>query len=414
MNPLVFPASALDQLLGALSGRGFRLVGPVVKDGAIGYDDITSAAGLPAGWADDQDAGRYRLRRRGAGDGTLFGCAVGPHSWTKYLFPPRARLLPKEDLPPAPFAFIGVRPCEIAAIAIKDRVFLGGAHRDPQYAARSEGAFIVAVNCGGPAAPCFCTSMGGGPRAGPGFDIALTELAGAEGADDAGRRFLAEPGTERGGEVPGEVTTRPATAADLSAAQAVTDQARAAMTRAMPGGNLKELLYRSYDSPRWDDVASRCVSCGNCTMVCPACFCFSVEDTRGLVGADPERHRSRDSCFTADHSYLHGGAVHASVRSRSRQRATHKLATWWAGVVPALIPGAGLDPETTTAFVVGPEITMRFTVGALRAAGVAARRIYLSTERNMQCAAALCGHCQFGPFLVRRDGAVSRYADVAR
>lgn len=348
-GPLVFPASALDQLLGALSGRGFRLVGPVVRDGAIGYHDIAAAADLPAGWADDQDAGHYRLRRRPAGDGTLFGYAVGPHSWKKYLFPPLTRLLPREDPPPKPFAFIGVRPCELAAIAIQDRVFLGGAHRDPQYAGRREGAFIVAVNCGDPAGTCFCTSMGGGPRAESGFDIALTELDGALGgaaaeagpgaapdvspaaeaaAAGAAHRFLAEPGTERGAEVLREVATRPATEADLSAARAVTGRARAAMTRAMPEVNLKDLLYDSYDSPRWDDVASRCLSCGNCTMVCPTCFCFSVEDTSGLAGANPERHRAWDSCFTPDHSYLHGGATRASVSSRYRQWATHKLATW--------------------------------------------------------------------------------------
>jgi NAD(P)H-flavin reductase len=83
------------------------------------------------------------------------------------------------------------------------------------------------------------------------------------------------------------------------------------------------------------------------------------------------------------------------------------------GVVPALIPEAGLGPAAT-AFVVGPEVMMRFTVQALLAAGVPAGRIYLSMERNMQCAAALCGHCQFGPFLVCRDGPVFRYADVAR
>jgi sulfhydrogenase subunit beta (sulfur reductase) len=328
VNQLVFPADALDQLLTALAGRGFRLVGPVVRDSAIVYDDITAAVDLPAGWADDQDAGRYRLRRREPGDAALFGYAVGPHSWKKYLFPPFARLLPPEERPRQPFAFIGVRPCELAAIAIQDRVFLGGAHQDPQYASRREGAFIVAVNCGDPASTCFCVSMGSGPRAESGFDIALTELATGASSGDTGHRFLAQAGTERGEAVLREVAARPASAADISAAEAVTARARESMTRAMPEVNLKQLLYGNYENPRWDDVASRCLSCGNCTMVCPTCFCFSVEDTSGLAGADPERHRSWDSCFTEDHSYLHGGAVRASVKSRYRQWATHKLATW--------------------------------------------------------------------------------------
>ena len=159
---VVFPAGALDQLLDAIRRRGFRLVGPVVKDGAICYDDIGSAADLPAGWTDEQDAGRYRLRRRD--DAALFGYAVGPHSWKKYLFPPSARLLPAEDPPEKPFAFIGVRACELTAIAIQDRVFLGGRHPDPQYAGRRDGAFIVAVNCGEAGGTCFRVSMNAGDR----------------------------------------------------------------------------------------------------------------------------------------------------------------------------------------------------------------------------------------------------------
>jgi ferredoxin len=100
------------------------------------------------------------------------------------------------------------------------------------------------------------------------------------------------------------------------------------MARAMPELNLVDLLKENYAHPRWDDVAERCVTCGNCTMVCPTCFCFSVTDTSSLTGEDPERHRSWDSCFTMDHSYLHGGSVRVSGRSRYRQWMTHKLATW--------------------------------------------------------------------------------------
>ena len=328
MDLLVFQASALDQLLGALSARGLRLVGPVRRDGAICYDDIATAADLPAEWTDEQDAGRYRLRRREPGDDTLFGYAAGPHSWKKFMFPPSSRLLPPEDPPDRPFAFVGVRPCELAAIAIQDRVFLGGRHPDPQYAERREGAFIVAVNCGEPAGTCFCASMGTGPRAEAGFDIALTELN-----DDGGHRFLAQAGTGRGEAVLREVHTRPASGMDVSAARAVTVRAKAAMGRAMPELDLRQLLYDNTESPRWDDVAARCLSCGNCTMVCPTCFCFSVTDTTDLAGTDPagpgpRRNRAWDSCFTLDHSYLHGGSVRRSVRARYRQWLTHKLATW--------------------------------------------------------------------------------------
>jgi sulfhydrogenase subunit beta (sulfur reductase) len=309
----------LDQLFGAIRRRGFRLVGPVLRDGAICYGDIASAADLPAGWTDEQDAGTYRLRRRD--DDAFFGYNVGPQSVKKYLFPPSARLLPAEEEPTQPFAFIGVRACELRAIAIQDRVFLGGQHPDPRYAARREGAFIVAVNCGQAGRACFCVSMDAGPRATSGFDLALTELV-------ADREFLVETGTERGAEIIAELGCPPASEEQKVAADTVTERTAAAMGRAMPELDLRDLLYDNLDHPRWDDVAARCLSCGNCTMVCPTCFCFSVEDVSGLAGENPERHRSWDSCFTVDHSYLHGGAVRPSVRSRYRQWLTHKLATW--------------------------------------------------------------------------------------
>ena len=324
-GPVVFESIALDQLLDAIKRRGFRLVGPMIRDGAICYDDLSSAEDLPEGWTDEQDAAHYRLKKRD--DDALFGYNVGPHSWKKYLFPPYARLSPPERPPDKPFAFIGVRSCELTAIAIQDRVFLGGHHKDQHYESRRQDALIVAVNCGEAGGTCFCVSMDAGPRATRGFDIALTELL--SGSD---HRFLAEAGTTRGAEILTEVRTRPAQAADIGAASAATENAVASMGRVMPELDLRALLEDNYEHPRWDDVAARCLTCGNCTMVCPTCFCFSVEDVSGLssdsTAGDPERNRSWDSCFTIDHSYLHGGSVRVSDRSRYRQWMTHKLGTW--------------------------------------------------------------------------------------
>ncbi len=343
---LVVARDDLDQLLQAIARRGFRLVGPVVRDGAIVYADITSSADLPAGWTDEQDGGTYRLRRRD--DDALFGYNVGPQSWKRYLFPPSSLLWrarrddggftaePGPDpgaapgapgAPGAPLAFIGVRSCELHAIGIQDRVFTGGQHVDPIYAARRDGAFIVAVNCGQAASTCFCVSMQAGPRAESGFDLALTELLPA-GPDDGGHRFLVEIGTERGAEVMTEVAGSPAGAAETGAAARITERTAMSMGRRLDTGDLPDLLRRNFDHPRWDDVASRCLSCGNCTMACPTCFCFSVEDVTDLTGTVAEQRRSWDSCFTMDHSYLHGGPVRVSNRSRYRQWMTHKLSTW--------------------------------------------------------------------------------------
>jgi sulfhydrogenase subunit beta (sulfur reductase) len=328
----VIEPDALEALVAALRGRGYRVLGPTVRDGAIVYDELESAAELPVGWTDRQEPGSYRLERRD--DEARFGYAAGPHSWKQFLFPPRIRLwgarrngdsgpeIEEEPLDPTPLAFLGVRACELHAIAIQDRVFTGGRSVDRDYAARRAGAFVVAVNCSEPAGTCFCASMGTGPRVGAGYDLALTEIL------DGGHRLLAEPGSERGAEVLGELPSRPAEEADLEAAGRVVERAEARMGRAMPAGDLRDLLASNLEHPRWDDVAERCLSCTNCTLVCPTCFCSTVEDHTDLTGEHAERWRTWDSCFSLDHSYIHGGSVRPSGRSRYRQWLTHKLGTW--------------------------------------------------------------------------------------
>jgi len=331
----VIEPDALDDLIRVLSARGFRVLGPTVRDGAIVYDEIDSAAELPIGVTDRHEPGSYRLEPRD--DQARFGYAAGPQSWKRHLFPPRVtlwrsrpqngdthggRAIEEEPLPDAPLAFIGVRSCEIEAIAIQDRVFLGGQFVDRDYAARREGAFIVAVNCGEPSANCFCASMDTGPRARAGYDLAFTEIL------DGEHRFVAEAGTERGAEVLAELPSRPAAEEDLAASIAVTTEATARMTKAMPQVDLHALMAGSLEHPRWDDVAARCLSCTNCTLVCPTCFCSSVEDTSDLTGTETARARVWDSCFSLDYSYIHGGSIRASSRSRYRQWLTHKLGTW--------------------------------------------------------------------------------------
>ena len=327
----VVAPEALDDLLGALRRRGLRVLGPTVRDGAIVYDDLERADELPIGWTDRQEAGTYRLERRE--DEARFGYAVGPHSWKQFLFPARLRLWRAranggapvvEEEPPdeTPLAFIGVRACELNAIGIQDRVFTGGRFVDRDYAARRRGIFVVAVNCGEPAGTCFCVSMDAGPRVGEGYDLALTEIL------DGEHRFLVEAGTPAGAEVLAELPSRPAENSDVSAATVVVEDAAARMGRTMDSIGLRDLLADNLEHPRWDDVAERCLTCGNCTLVCPTCFCTSVEDTTDLTGTEATRTRVWDTCFSLDYSYIHGGSVRASARSRYRQWLTHKLGTW--------------------------------------------------------------------------------------
>lgn len=321
----------LPQLFEILRTRGYRVVGPTMRDGAIVYDELASDADLPAGWTDDQEGGYYRLKQRS--DAALFGYAVGPHSWKKYLFPPVTRLWSAQrredsftvEAPEAgaeKLAFIGVRACELRAIEIQDRVFMGK-YVDPTYAAQRRNLFIVAVNCSSPARTCFCVSMNAGPKAKYGYDLALTELI-----DEGRHSFVLEVGSVAGAEVCAQLPRRAATPADTAAAAAVVEHTAAHMGRTMEAKDVKELLYANYDHPRWDEVAQRCLTCANCTMVCPTCFCSTVEDVTDLTGEHAERWRKWDSCFTMDFSYLGGGTVRTTARSRYRQWMTHKLATW--------------------------------------------------------------------------------------
>ena len=331
----VIERGSLDELLGALQRRGYRTVGPVLRDAAIVYDEISSSADLPQGWTDRQDGGTYRVEPRS--DEALFGYVVGPHSWKRFLHPPRLQLFRArrgaeesgfevEDEPEeAPrYAFIGVRSCELHAIAIQDRVLADGSFPDPAYVARREGAFIVAVNCGQAGGTCFCVSMDTGPRADSGYDLALTEVI-----EDGRHYFTVEAGSELGEEVLAEVPHAPAAGNEREASLAASDRAAAEMGRELETEGLPELLARNYEHPRWDEVSERCLTCGNCTMVCPTCFCTTVEDSTDLAGEEAERVRQWDSCFTQDFSFVHGGSVRSSPRSRYRQWMTHKLSTWW-------------------------------------------------------------------------------------
>jgi sulfhydrogenase subunit beta (sulfur reductase) len=325
----VIDRSGLDALIRALSDRGHRVVGPTVRDGALVLDEVRGVEDLPAGRADEQAAGAYRVRRRD--DGALFGYAVGPHAWKQYLFPPRTLLARATrtregfavDAPAGPepaFAFLGVRGCDLAAIKIQDRVFMD-AYADPTYTGRRGRAFLVAVNCSDPGETCFCASMGTGPRVGAGHDLALTEI-------EPGQRFLVEVGSDRGADLLDAVPSQPARPADLDAATTVSERAAASMGRSLDTRGIRELLYANREHPRWDDVADRCLACTNCTLVCPTCFCSTVEDTTDLTGDHAERWRTWDSCFTLDFSELGGSTVRASTRARYRQWLTHKLATW--------------------------------------------------------------------------------------
>jgi formate hydrogenlyase subunit 6/NADH:ubiquinone oxidoreductase subunit I len=331
-TPRVLERAGVDSIIRALRDRGYDVLGPTIRDGAIVYDGISSTEDLPIGWTDEQEAGKYRLVPRS--DGKLFGYNVGPKSWKNFLHPSDIRLWQAErdengfhvienSDPPPRMAFFGVRACELRAIAAQDRVLLGRAFQDAIYAARRADNFVVAVNCGQAGGTCFCVSMQTGPKATEGFDLALTEVL-ADGL----HYFVVETGTERGSEVLATIGSREATEDELKAADGAVAEAAAHMGRKLNTDGIQELFASKRESPLWAKVADRCLTCANCTLVCPTCFCTRVQDSTDLTGDHAERWRHLDSCFTQNFSYIHGGAVRATPAARYRHWITHKLSTW--------------------------------------------------------------------------------------
>ena len=335
---LTAAAPGIDELIAVLARRGYCVIGPRLRDGAIVLDELQGAASLPIGWTDEQEAATYRVHRRD--DRSLFAYAVGPQSPRRYLSPPRKTLwsalriegsfqFEGEADDPPPYAFVGLKACELAAIGVQDKVLRDGPFPDPSYVRARERAFFVGVNCGSPAATCFCTSMGTGPEVDAGHDLALTEMIAGNAHE-----LLVETGSERGAEILAElqsiVSWRPATDIDRQAKHDIVAESAVHMTRRLDPTAARDVLIANLEHPRWDDVASRCLSCTNCTLVCPTCFCSAVEDVSSLDGDRAERVQRWDSCFTLGHSTLHGaGSVRGDTRARYRQWLTHKLSTWW-------------------------------------------------------------------------------------
>jgi sulfhydrogenase subunit beta (sulfur reductase) len=317
----------LDGLIGSLKARGYRTMGPVASGGAISIRELKSAADLPRGWEDEQAPGIYRLHQTASPD--LFNWAVGAGSLKAEVFPPRSIIWQakapgyeveeiSDDVPPV--AVVGARPCDLAGLRVLDRALGSPPVTDPAYRRRRDAAVLVAVECSRPASTCFCVSMGTGPSASEGFDLALTELGGGY--------YLARAGSKIGKELLEGLSQRRARREDFARRTELLARAASHMGRSVDQHGLPEMLVRNLSNPLWDEVAKQCLVCGNCTAVCPTCFCSNFEDRTDLSGT-VQRERTWASCADLAYSYVHGGPVRASIKSRYRQWVTHKFSWWW-------------------------------------------------------------------------------------
>ncbi|MCP9449138.1 MAG: 4Fe-4S dicluster domain-containing protein [Nitrospira sp.] len=323
-----FPSADLQHVLDLLSAKGYRIVGPTLREGAVVWDTITRISDLPIGWRDRQEPGRYRLERTGSPE--IFGVVHGPQSLKPFVFSPHEPLLrierakggfsvspqfPKQEK----IAILGARSCDLAGLSIQDHIFLKGSYRDPPYARRRENLFVIVVHCTRALSTCFCSSMKTGPRAQIGFDLALAELDGV---------ILIEAGSQAGREVMAELSLQPVPEALQAEAAKRIDACADSQTHLQGQATLPQALYDAHDHHRWDEVASRCLACTNCTMVCPTCFCHTVEDRPTLDRQTTERTRLWDSCFTHEHGYIHGKNIRPTIKDRYRMWLTHKFAAW--------------------------------------------------------------------------------------
>ena len=327
-GPWFLARANLGLLLDLLGEDGRTIIGPTVLDGAVVYAEITSEDHLPAGVGDEQSPGHYSLVNHG--DRRVFDYTVGPLSPKRWTFPPivalnvgrregRTVTFEASPIDPPKLAFFGVRACELAALGIQDRVFLGGPYTDEDYRARRRNALVVAVNCTTSASTCFCTSMGTGPEVRGGYDLVLTEL-------DEG--FVVRAGSPEGADLIARLPLRGADAGQLFRAAEEVGKVAATIGDPVPTAGLHDRLLAQFDSPQWAKVAERCLSCANCTMVCPTCFCSSVTQRSDLDGGVSTSDRVWDFCFTAGFAKVAGGNFRSRPRDRYRQWLTHKFATW--------------------------------------------------------------------------------------
>lgn len=334
MGAYILERKHFDSLLELLKEKNYTIIGPTVKENAIVLDEVTSVTQLPIGWTDEQANGKYRLHK--SEEPTVFNYTVGAQSVKKYLFPPVQKLFMtakyskggtteniEQSEKKKKIAFFGIRPCELAALKIQDKIFLEGEYVDPFYQLRRKDALLIVVNCTRGGGTCFCSSMGVGPRAEGGFDLALTEMY-----EQNQHFFVLEAGSEKGSALVREL--KQLKEGDGRAQRAIEkcQHAAAKMGKSVDTTNLKELLAQQIEHPEWEKVAERCLSCANCTLVCPTCFCSTVDDVTELSGASADRIRRWDSCFTLEFSYIHGGSIRTSVKSRYRQWLTHKFSRW--------------------------------------------------------------------------------------
>ena len=320
------PRGAISKLVQNLRSQGYTVVGPSLCEGVIRLKEITELGDLASGVLDVQAPGSYSI----AGESPLFFSSVnGPDSAKNFLHPPEVVLTKLIEgsrgveqtsafHSDKKYAFFGLRPCDLRAVEIMDGAMMSPGYEDPVYSTLRNGSIFVVVNCTRAGGNCFCATMGTGPEASSGYDMAITELPDRLLIDvPEGSKKLLEG-----------VKVSPASEDDVRVGKEMIDRARTQMGRRFEAEQVSKLMYAGMDSHVWKETADRCLACGNCAMVCPTCFCNVVQDRTDITDGSVSRVRMWDSCLSKDFVYSAGGNPRQERSARYRQFVMHKFAYW--------------------------------------------------------------------------------------
>ena len=319
--------SDLEVIFEKLKSDGYQTIAPVVKDGVISYEVIDQSSQIPQGFVEEVDAGTYKLQK--VGGEARFDYKVGPTSLKRHFHPPKRKLfsvakspegyqvLPSDDQRSgAKMAVFGMRSCDLAAMSVFDRVssvfpsdgFVSNRQRD---------TLKIVVGCLQAGQLCFCDSMGTGPLPKNDYDLLILEIKQpnlhylVEAKSAVGKTLIDTLGE------PNEFSRNEyETKAKKTFRTVVKDPKSASAIKQLP------------DHPVFNEIEKRCMACANCTMVCPTCYCTTTVEKDDLQSGNAERWLTWDSCFQTDYSYIHGGSIRETTKSKYRQWLTHKFSTW--------------------------------------------------------------------------------------
>jgi sulfhydrogenase subunit beta (sulfur reductase) len=254
----------------------------------------------------------------------------------RFVFPPIERLLkvqkeegdiriePSYEAPKR--AIFGIRSCDVAGIDHLDRFYLGREHVDVYYQNRRRNLFLVNFVCTDPERDitdtCFCVCMDNGPAARDHFDLQLMDL---------GDEFMAVAGTAAGEQLLRDSIFKPGTAEHLAKRRRILNEVRRHFkeTTSWFSATVRYISQDKVLDKTWEEIGKRCIECGACTYVCPACTCFTVSD-RQVSPTEVERVRTWDSCALAGFTRMAGGFnPRRVVHDRRNRRFFRKLAHYF-------------------------------------------------------------------------------------